>query len=141
MFQHMRIPIFHLIMQGLGKTITALALVLRTKGSVPRPPPNTFVTVAPDKDGNRAAFYSLPAHDPMVRKHFSEHTWLLTCKIHTASFVFQRSVVANLNMHFVPGAVACSQLLVLGSTLTDSFAGEGILCRLHAPLPTDFGRQ
>ncbi|CAL8471722.1 g11264 [Coccomyxa elongata] len=47
---------------GLGKTITALALVLRTKDSIPRPPPEAKVTVARYKDGKRAAFYTMPAH-------------------------------------------------------------------------------
>ena len=46
---------------GLGKTITALALVLRTKGSVPQPPPEAVVTASRDKDGKRTAFYTMPA--------------------------------------------------------------------------------
>jgi len=30
-------------LQGLGKTVTALALILKTQGSTPRPPPGTKV--------------------------------------------------------------------------------------------------
>ncbi len=54
--------------QGLGKTITALALILRTKGSVPQAPVDATVTAARDKDGKRTAFYTMPAHASMVSR-------------------------------------------------------------------------
>lgn len=57
---------------GLGKTITALALVLRTKDSVPRPPPEAKVTVACYKDGKRAAFYTMPAHAKVVSRSIND---------------------------------------------------------------------
>lgn len=53
-------------LQGLGKTITALALILRSKGSVPGPPEGAAVTATRDEDGNSAKFYTMPAHASMV---------------------------------------------------------------------------
>lgn len=45
-----------LFVQGLGKTITALALVLKTKGAQPQPPSGATVTASP-----AGSFYTLPA--------------------------------------------------------------------------------
>lgn len=47
--------------QGLGKTITGLALVLKSRGCLPAPPPGAHVVQLPPADGRPAAYYTLPA--------------------------------------------------------------------------------
>ncbi len=46
-------------MQGLGKTITALSLVLSTKGLRPAAPPGKEVVSLSDAQGRKAAFYTV----------------------------------------------------------------------------------
>ncbi|KAI8470158.1 MAG: SNF2 family N-terminal domain-containing protein [Monoraphidium minutum] len=43
---------------GLGKTVTSLSLVLKTLGTLPRPPPGAPVTWTVSAGGERAAFYT-----------------------------------------------------------------------------------
>eukprot|EP00798_Chlamydomonas_sp_ICE-L_P031045 gene31045-7138_t len=43
---------------GLGKTVTALSLILKTRGTVPSPPPGCTVTWSYDLAGRRAGFYT-----------------------------------------------------------------------------------
>lgn len=50
-------------MQGLGKTITALSLVLSTKGHRPAAPPGKEVINLSDAHGRRAAFYTVDTGD------------------------------------------------------------------------------
>lgn len=46
--------------QGLGKTITGLALVLKSRGRLPAPPPGARVVHLPPHEGRPAAYYTLP---------------------------------------------------------------------------------
>lgn len=47
--------------QGLGKTITALSLVLSTKGIRPKPPPGKEAVTLSDARGRQASFYMVEA--------------------------------------------------------------------------------
>eukprot|EP00884_Botryococcus_braunii_P005336 jgi/Botrbrau1/14803/Bobra.0370s0001.1 len=48
---------------GLGKTITALALILRTKGTQPLPPEGAVLSYVPDSWGGKRAFYTVKLED------------------------------------------------------------------------------
>ncbi|GIL92126.1 hypothetical protein Vretifemale_19608, partial [Volvox reticuliferus] len=51
---------------GLGKTITALSLILKTLGQLPVPPPGAAVEWVPNREGRRVGFYTMggPADHP-----------------------------------------------------------------------------
>eukprot|EP00976_Prorocentrum_cordatum_P050496 1019799-Prorocentrum_minimum.AAC.1 len=49
---------------GLGKTVTGLALILKTLGATPAPPLGAKVTAATDAAGRRTAFYTMTNPEP-----------------------------------------------------------------------------
>lgn len=56
-------------MQGLGKTITALGLILSTKGDRPAAPPGKEVITLPDVDGWPASLYEVNGESKVETPH------------------------------------------------------------------------
>jgi hypothetical protein len=57
---HPALPPGGLPSQGLGKTVTALSLVLKTLGQLPSPPPGATVQWLSNRSGRKVGFYTTP---------------------------------------------------------------------------------
>ena len=56
------------LLQGLGKTVTGLALILHTYGILPEPPEEYEAHIINTSLGKRVGYYLLPANQPFNRK-------------------------------------------------------------------------